>query len=141
MVEYIMRWLINQSTDRVHCARSCFPLCPSDVTLCFWKKVLDDPLLMHIKLSISASHRTAIFKASGASPATVQQLEQDTIRFRLGTMKSLQKMFENGSKIYLESTVFMITHLVISEVRVLHFLLKKKSLERSNLLTKSYIEF
>jgi hypothetical protein len=86
------------------------------VTLWFWKKVLDDPILMHIKLSISASHRTAALKAFGAPSIIVQQPAQDSIRFRLGTMKSLQKIFQNENNIYSESTVFLITHLIISEV-------------------------
>lgn len=109
---------INQDLDRIHSARSCFPLCPSDVTLWFWRKVLDDPALMQIKLSISASHRAAILKASGASALVVRKPTQDTLRLRLGMIKSIQEIFRTESKIYTESTIFAISHLLVSEVGV-----------------------
>lgn len=73
---------------------------------------------MQIKLSISASHRAAILKASGAPALVVQKPTQDTLRLRLGMIKSIQEIFRDESKLYTESTVFAISHLIVSEVSV-----------------------
>lgn len=71
---------------------------------------------MQIKLSISASHRAAILKASGAPALVVQKPTQDTLRLRLGMIKSIQDIFRDERKLYTESTVFAISHLIVSEV-------------------------
>ncbi|CEJ59376.1 hypothetical protein PMG11_08001 [Penicillium brasilianum] len=99
----------------VYSARSCFPLCPSEMTFWFWRKVLDYPPLMQIKLSISASHRAAILRASGAPALVVQKPMQDTLRLRLGMIKAIQDIFRDESKLYTESTAFAISHLIVSE--------------------------
>ncbi|KAJ5669892.1 hypothetical protein N7462_010962 [Penicillium macrosclerotiorum] len=100
---------------RVHSAKSCFPLCSKDVTVWFWKKALDDPALMQIKLSISASHRAAILGSYGSSAASAQKHTQDALRLRVGTIKSLRSILHSTSKIYTESTIFIIAHLIVSE--------------------------
>ena len=72
---------------------------------------------MQIKLSISASHRAAILAASGASTTTVQKPTHDAIRLRVGTIKSLQCILQNTATMYSDQTVFIIAHIIVSEVR------------------------
>lgn len=89
------------------------------MTFWFWRKVLDYPPLMQIKLSISASHRAAILRASGAPALVVQKPMQDTLRLRLGMIKAIQDIFRDESKLYTESTAFAISHLIVSEVSII----------------------
>ncbi|KAJ5670647.1 uncharacterized protein N7477_006010 [Penicillium maclennaniae] len=81
----------------------------------FWKKALEDPTLMQIKLSISASHRAAILTASGASTAIVQKPAQDALRLRVGTIKSLRCMLQDAATVSSEETIFIIAHIIVSE--------------------------
>ncbi|KAJ5098852.1 hypothetical protein N7532_005853 [Penicillium argentinense] len=112
---------INQNPNlyfqhyRIHSSRSCFPLCSSGVVVWFWQKALEDPALMQIKLSISASHRAAILEACGAPAEAVMKPAQDALRLRVGTIKSVQEILQNKTRVYSESTVFLIAHLIVSE--------------------------
>lgn len=72
---------------------------------------------MQIKLSISASHRAAILSASGASTAIVQKQAQDALRFRVGTINSLRYLLQDAATVFSEQTIFVIAHIIISEVR------------------------
>lgn len=106
----------TSSIDRIHSSRACFPLCSKDVTVWFWKKAVEDPTLMQIKLAISASHRAAILAASGAPSLAVQKPAQDALRFRGETIKSLRYILQNTSTMCYEQTVFIIAHIIVSEV-------------------------
>ena len=74
---------------------------------------------MQIKLAISAAHRAAILTASGASMVTVQKPAQDALRLRGETIKSLRYILQNTSAMCCEQTVFIIAHIIVSEVRSL----------------------
>ncbi|CAI7669946.1 unnamed protein product [Penicillium pancosmium] len=100
---------------RIHSSRSCFPLCSSGVVVWFWQKALEDPALMQIKLSISASHRAAILESCGAPPEMIRKPAQDALRLRVGTIKSVQELLQNKAKIYAGSTIFIISHLIVAE--------------------------
>jgi hypothetical protein len=91
------------------------------VTVWFWKKAVEDPTLMHIKLAISAAHRAAILSASGASMVAVQKPTQDALRYRGETIKSLRSILQNSSTMCYEQTVFIIAHVIVSEVRTRPF--------------------
>jgi hypothetical protein len=91
------------------------------VTVWFWKKAVEDPTLMQIKLAISAAHRAAILMASGASMAAVQKPAQDALRFRGETIKSLRYTLQNASTMCCEQTVFIIAHIIVSEVGAILF--------------------
>lgn len=87
----------------------------------FWQKALEDPALMQIKLSISASHRAAILESCGAPIDMVRKPAQDALRLRVGTIKSVQELLQNKAKIYNGSTIFIISHLIVAEVWALSF--------------------
>ncbi|KAJ5226817.1 uncharacterized protein N7469_006823 [Penicillium citrinum] len=112
---------INQNPNiyfhhyKIHSSRACFPLCSSGVVLWFWQKALEDPALMQIKLSISASHRAAILESCGAPPDMIRKPAQDALRLRVGTIKSVQELLQNKNKIYADSTIFVISHLIVAE--------------------------
>lgn len=95
---------------------------------------------MQIKLSISASHRAAILESSGAPAEMVQKPAQDALRLRVGTIKSVQALLQNKAKIYSGSTIFIISHLIVSEVRAFLSLFELPSSARNplsnHLLTK-----
>lgn len=103
-------------SDRFHSSRACFPLCSSDVTAWFWQRAIEDPTLMQIKLAISAAHRAAILTASGASDSVVRKPSQDALRFRGEAIKSLRHILQNTSTMSYEQTIFIIAHIIISEV-------------------------
>jgi hypothetical protein len=83
----------------------------------FWERALEDPALMQIKLSISASHRAAILESCGAPADMIRKPAQDALRLRVGTLKSVQELLQNKTKVYTGSTIFIISHLIVSEVR------------------------
>jgi len=56
----------------------------------------------------------------------IRKPAQDALRLRVGTIKSVQELLQNKNKIYADSTIFVISHLIVAEVSIfqrlsLHF--------------------
>jgi hypothetical protein len=106
-------WL-SMAIDRVHCSRSCYPFAPTDMAQWWWKEALDQPALVHILLSTSATHLASI---KNAPLQLTENAALQSLQFRSNSINSLHHILHHSSQDELERVVLVITNLICVEVR------------------------
>ncbi|KAJ5579583.1 uncharacterized protein N7459_005568 [Penicillium hispanicum] len=99
----------------VHTSKACFPLCSADMTSWLCRRAMEQPALVQVMLTTSASSRAVKLSIAGASDRAVYRAHQDALRLRSELIKSVQNMLYNSSEINGDMMILVIGLLLCIE--------------------------